>query len=250
MKPAASLLVLSAALAACATAREPRGLRLRIDLGYGQRHSLSVLPNVNPGTGPRVGKLRSMGAMADGSCEVAIFAHESTEREQLALCGGEVTYDLQKVHEHLEWAGLVTPLGARPRNDSIGSLRVRDSEVNGVNRRQIAGVVRTRLAAQAPEESRLHELAVDLLIEPERLRGRVAGDVYALTAENDSYVGTVLLAGQASRFTITGRSALWKMPVADQVALLPLLLVCFHSARRSDTVDHSVHFSSPAVELR
>jgi hypothetical protein len=68
---------------------------------------------------------------------------------------------------------------------------------------------------------------IDLAYNSGRLYGRLNGQLFALRDDgDDTLAGTVTVDGVAREFSIRGVSRLWALPVADQAALLPMLLTC------------------------
>ena len=68
---------------------------------------------------------------------------------------------------------------------------------------------------------------VDLSYNSGRLYGSLNGQRFALgAAGNDTFVGTVSTGGTARPFVFRHLSRIWAMPVADQAAILPMLLSC------------------------
>jgi hypothetical protein len=68
---------------------------------------------------------------------------------------------------------------------------------------------------------------IDLTYNSGRLYGSLNGQRFALQVDGDDALsGTVTVAGNAHDFTLRDVSRLWALPVADQAAILPMLLSC------------------------
>jgi hypothetical protein len=68
---------------------------------------------------------------------------------------------------------------------------------------------------------------IDLTYNSGRLYGSLNGQRFALQVDgDDALAGTVTVAGNAHDFTLRDVSRLWALPVADQAAILPMLLSC------------------------
>jgi hypothetical protein len=72
------------------------------------------------------------------------------------------------------------------------------------------------------------DAAVNLVLTPTTLAGRVGWRNYQLDANGDVLQGTIQIAGaiEPSAATVAGRQELASMPPATQAALLPALLTC------------------------
>jgi hypothetical protein len=77
-------------------------------------------------------------------------------------------------------------------------------------------------------------LGVDFLLTPTEMQGHVGIRVFALEVGGDLYQGFMRVPGtldvdggkQRASMVVQGRDALWKMPAADQAAVLPAILTC------------------------
>jgi hypothetical protein len=75
---------------------------------------------------------------------------------------------------------------------------------------------------------------IDLSYNSGRLYGSLNGQRFALEVDgDDALVGTVTGAGNVREFALRDVSRLWALPVADQAAVLPMLLSCKFNQRDS-----------------
>jgi hypothetical protein len=84
---------------------------------------------------------------------------------------------------------------------------------------------------------------IDFAYNSGRLYGLLNGRLFELQANgDDTFTGTVTVGGMAHTFTLRDVSRLWAMPVADQAAVLPMLLSC--------RLDNSDRFAAGVTHLQ
>jgi hypothetical protein len=177
------------------------------------------------------------------------------------VCGADIYFNSDYYRSKLEMNGFIRAHSTERRVPDLASwVRVRDvakdgraerefsgafglsTGTEGVNPRNIAAILRgfTQAPGGAVANWQIsgilsgvggslasHSAALDLLMSPERLHGRISYRRFDLQAtEDDSYVGEMWVADEKYRFVVFGKSALWSMPPADQAAILPFMLSC------------------------
>ncbi|MCU1278595.1 MAG: hypothetical protein JWM53_2141 [bacterium] len=172
--------------------------------------------------------------------------HEYAGRLAGRVCGNEVWLEADYRGRYMQLTGFYEPNdGARHTTNQV-QLEVRDYGGERHIRGSIgAGQVPTvgwagvlsgvgDSAGRIIGDFSVHEgdHIIDLSYNSGRLYGSLNGRLFALQVDgDDALAGTVIVAGSARDFTLHGVSRLWAMPVADQAAILPMLLSCKYDDR-------------------
>jgi hypothetical protein len=126
------------------------------------------------------------------------------------VCGMQIDYGVEHHGDHVQLIGFVD-------GDHPSAIAIRDEG----GARRITG--------------NIGNLGVDLTLTGSHLEGHAGLRVIAMTQADDQLVGFMRLPNvwdeQAGRnavvkATLDGRDALWRLPPADQAALIPLVLSC------------------------
>lgn len=121
------------------------------------------------------------------------------------ICGSDVEYSVQHAGDRIKLNGIV---------DNQHNAHLEITETSGFH--TITGSVAYR------------EINVQLF--GDRLRGFIGRCPFDLTQEGDALVQTqynqTVAAGNEMHLRINGVDALWKLPAADQAALLPMVVQC------------------------
>jgi hypothetical protein len=163
------------------------------------------------------------------------------------VCGTDVWFESDYRGNRLQLLGYVEPIdnsGATQTRPLPAHLEVRDA---GGERRIIGGVgaeidmfvgMTGEKAADkyttsdwdlgengSPLISADH--SIEIAFNTSGLRGKVAGRRFELHADgSDNLSGTMFAHGDQFPFVLRGVGELWSMPVADQAAILPIMLSC------------------------
>lgn len=121
------------------------------------------------------------------------------------ICGSDVEYSVEHVGDRIKLNGFV---------DNQYNSHLEIAETNGFH--TISGSVAYR------------EIAIQLF--GDRLRGYIGRCPFDMTQEGDAFVQTTynqtVAEGNEMHLRINGLDALWKLPPADQAALLPMVIQC------------------------
>ncbi len=130
------------------------------------------------------------------------------------VCGLDILLDVKHAGDRVRLEGFID-------SQLSANLEVRDVE----GERVITG----NLGASAGVA------AVELHISQAGLRGRVGQRAFLMEIDGDRYVGKLRINDtRIADATIEGREEFWKMPAADQAAVLPALLTCFGGRIEND----------------
>ncbi len=167
------------------------------------------------------------------------------------VCGTELWLEADYRGRYMEIAGFYEPNDGSLHTLNQIQLEVRDYAGErhirgsiGAGQEPVIGWVGMLAGADGHGGGRtigdfaVHEgdRVIELAYNSGRLYGSISGQHFALeAADGDTFAGTVTAGGIAREYAIRGVSRLWEMPVADQAALLPMLLTCrAHEPERFD----------------
>jgi hypothetical protein len=168
--------------------------------------------------------------------------HEYAGRLAGQVCGTELWLEADYRGRYLQLTGFYEPNdGARHTTNQV-QLEVRDyggeRHIRGaIGAGQVPTIGWAGVLAGSSGDAHgriigdfsVHEgdHIIDLSYNSGRLYGALNGRLFALQIDgDDTLAGTVTVDGIPRNFALRGVSRLWAMPVADQAAILPMLLAC------------------------
>jgi hypothetical protein len=163
------------------------------------------------------------------------------------VCGTDVWFEADYRGSRVQLLGYVEPIdasGGSMRRPLPAQIEVRDS----AGRRAMFGTIGLQidtissLKGVQVTDSKLADdwilgdtgsplmpqaNGIDIAFNTSGLSGTIASRHYDLRADGaDNLVGTMTVEGEKHEFVLRGVSGLWSMPVADQAAILPIMLSC------------------------
>lgn len=168
--------------------------------------------------------------------------HEYAGRMYGRVCGNDVWLEADYRGRYMQLGGFYQPNDGSVHTLNQVQLEVRDYGGErhirgsiGAGQEPVIGWVGVISGAEGHGAGRtigdfaVHEgdHIIDLAYNSGRLYGTLNGQRFALEMDGDnSMEGTVTVGAETRRFTLRDVSSLWAMPVADQAAVLPMLLAC------------------------
>lgn len=135
-----------------------------------------------------------------------------------SVCGLDVKLEAEYYGRFLGITGFVAPLVVNAGLTLFHPLQIEARDRDG--ERIITGAfVGGDLITGVP--------GFDFRMTSDHLRGNIGARRFDLTRDaDDRLVGTMSMAGYRYEFVLDGIDEVWRMPVADQAVLLPLMLTC------------------------